>query len=244
MNILVFCERNGATESAEGRAAYPEGLGGYLAQMLREGGNSVSLIPLTEQGAEGFSDELLDRADVAFWWGHVYHDRVQADVVSKVVDRVHRGMGMVFLHSSHMSQPFLRLLGTTGCLTWREDGERERLWCVDPAHPIAAGLGDFVDIPQEEMYGEPFDIPAPDELVYLGWFEGGEVFRAGCVFKRGRGKFFYFNPGHETYPTYRLPAVRRLLVQACDYVAPKQPVCGPIGCGHRDDFCIDRNAKK
>ena len=241
MKVLVFCEKN---DGAEVRAAYPEGLGEYLAQILRDAGHTATLLPITASGVEGFSDELLNEAEVAFWWGHMYHSCVQADIVDKVVDRVHRGMGIIFLHSAHLSQPFLRLIGTTGFLTWREDGERERLWCVDPSHPIAAGLGDYIDIPQEEMYGEPFGIPTPDELVYIGWLEGGEVFRAGCVFKRGLGKLFYFNPGHETYPTYRIPAVRKLLVQACEYVAPKQPVSGPLGCGHRDDFCIDRNAKK
>lgn len=241
MKVLVFCEKN---DGAEVRAAYPEGLGEYLVQILRDAGHTATLLPITASGVEGFSDELLNEAEVAFWWGHMYHSCVQADIVDKVVDRVHRGMGIIFLHSAHLSQPFLRLIGTTGFLTWREDGERERLWCVDPSHPIAAGLGDYIDIPKEEMYGEPFGIPTPDELVYIGWFEGGEVFRAGCVFKRGLGKLFYFNPGHETYPTYRIPAVRKLLVQACEYVAPKQPVSGPLGCGHRDDFCIDRNAKK
>ena len=241
MKVLVFCEKN---DGAEVRAAYPEGLGEYLAQILRDAGHTATLLPITASGVEGFSDELLNEAEVAFWWGHMYHSCVQADIVDKVVVRVHRGMGIIFLHTAHLSQPFPRLIGTTGFLTWREDGERERLWCVDPTHPIAAGLGDYIDIPQEEMYGEPFGIPTPDELVYIGWFEGGEVFRAGCVFKRGLGKLFYFNPGHETYPTYRIPAVRKLLVQACEYVAPKQPVSGPLGCGHRDDFCIDRNAKK
>ena len=238
---MFFVKKN---DGAEVRAAYPEGLGEYLAQILRDAGHTATLLPITASGVEGFSDELLNEAEVAFWWGHMYHSCVEADIVDKVVDRVHRGMGMVFLHSSHLARPFLRLIGTTGFLTWREAGERERLWCVDPTHPIAAGLGDFIDIPQEEMYGEPFGIPAPDELVYIGWFEGGEVLRGGCVFKRGRGKLFYFNPGHETYPTYKLPAVRKLLVQACEYVAPKQPVSGPLGCSHRDDFCIDRSVKK
>lgn len=237
MNVLVFCEHNPSMDSPEGKAAYPEGLGECLAQLLREAGHTVTLLPMGEQGVQGYSDELLDGADVAFWWGHWYHGAVQEEIIRKVADRVHRGMGMVFLHSAHESKMFKKLLGTSCSLKWREDGERERLWCVDPAHPIAAGLGEFIDIPQEEMYGEPFDIPAPDELVYIGWFEGGEVFRAGCVFRRGRGKIFYFNPGHETYPTYHIPEVQRLLTQAAEYVAPRE-VAESIGCRHRAEFAI------
>ena len=230
--------------SPEGRAAYPEGMGECLAQLLREAGNEVTLLPMGEQGVQGYSDALLDSADVAFWWGHWYHGAVQDEIINKVADRVHRGMGMVFLHSAHDSKMFKKLLGTSCSLKWREDGERERLWCADPAHPVAEGLGEYIDIPREEMYGEPFDIPAPDELVYIGWFEGGEVLRGGCVFKRGRGKLFYFNPGHETYPTYKIPAVRKLLAQACAYVAPGQSVAGPISCPHIEKFSIDRAERK
>ena len=120
-------------DSPEGRAAYPEGLGECLARLLREAGHAVTLLPMGEQGAEGFSDELLDGADVAFWWGHWYHGAVQEEIVNKVADRVHRGMGMVFLHSAHDSKMFKKLLGTSCSLKWREAGERERLWCVDPA---------------------------------------------------------------------------------------------------------------
>ena len=240
MNVLVFCEHNPSMDSEEGKTAYPEGMGECLAQLLREAGCGVTLFRMGEAGVEGCSDEVLEKADVAFWWGHWYHGAVQSAIVETLADRVHRGMGMVFLHSAHDSKMFKKLLGTSCSLKWREDGERERLWCVDPAHPIAAGLGEYVDIPREEMYGEPFDIPAPDESVYIGWFEGGEVLRGGCVFRRGRGKLFYFNPGHETYPTYKLPAVRRLLAQACAYVAPKQPIAPPICCPHIEGFSVDR----
>ena len=88
------------------------------------------------------------------------------------------------------------------------------------------------------MYGEPFDIPTPDELVYIGWFKGGEVFRGGCVFKRGAGKLFYFNPGHETYPTYKIPEVRQILRQACKYVEPAQPLKEKIFCPHIPEFSV------
>jgi len=129
------------------------------------------------------------------------------------------GMGLIVLHSGHHSKIFRRLLGTTADLKWREAGERERLWVVDPSHPIAQGLGDSFVLPEEEMYGEPFDIPAPDRLVFVSWFEGGEIFRSGCCYERGLGRIFYFRPGHETHPTYFDPNVRRVIANAVRWAA-------------------------
>ncbi len=240
MNITVVCEHNASMDSEEGKKAYPEGLGVCLKNLMEETGGSVSLVRMDENGAGALTDEIINGTDVMVWWGHWYHQKVSDEIVNKVADRALRGMGMIFLHSAHDSKPFKRLLGTTCSLRWREDGEHERLWCVAPGHPIARGLGEYVDIPQEEMYGEYFDIPVPDELVYVGWFEGGEVFRGGCVFCRGRGKFFYFNPGHETYPTYRIPAVRTLLLQAAAYVAPADGVGEVPACRHIEQFSLQR----
>lgn len=240
MNITVFCEHNASMDSEEGKVAYPEGFGNCLAALFAQNGkNKVTLIGMDETGVIGFSDKAVDSADVFVWWGHWYHEKVSDEIVKKITDRVHRGAGAIFLHSAHMAKPFRALMGTSCSLIWREDGEQERLWCVNPSHPIAAGLGEYVDIPQEEMYGEFFDIPTPDELVYVGWFRGGEIFRGGCVFNRGRGKVFYFNPGHETYPTYKVEAVQKLLSQAADYVCPKT-VIDKIECRHAEKFSIDR----
>ncbi len=238
MQITVVCEQNGAMLSPEGKKAYPEGLGSCLKGMLEEAGHNVTLVTIGEEGAAALTDEIIGGTDVMFWWGHWYHGKVSDEIVAKVADRALRGMGMVFLHSAHDSKIFKRLLGSSCSLKWREDGEHERLWCTDMTHPIARGLGEYIDIPREEMYGEPFDIPTPDELVYIGWFRGGEVFRGGCVFRRGAGKLFYFNPGHETYPTYKLPAVRQLLRQACAYVAPALPIKGEICCPHVEQFSV------
>ena len=111
-------------------------------------------------------------------------------------------------------------MGTTCSLKWREAGEKERIWVVAPWHPIAKGLGDYFELEHEEMYGEPFDIPPPDELVFISWFKGGEVFRSGCCFYRGMGKIFYFRPGHETYPTYYDKNVQRVIINAVRWAAP------------------------
>ena len=239
MKITVVCEHNAAMDSEEGKKAYPAGMAESIAAFLRKAGNEVQTVRIDEKGADALTDEIIEGPDVMFWWGHIYHDAVADVVVQKVVDRAHRGMGMVFLHSAHKSKPFMRLTGAPGTLKWREDGEHERLWCVDMTHPIARGLGEYIDIPQEEMYGEPFGIPAPDELVYIGWFRGGEVMRGGCVFKRGNGKFFYFNPGHETYPTYLIPEVQKLLTQAAEYVAPQIPVLDGLGCPGLTEFSVN-----
>jgi trehalose utilization protein len=166
----------------------------------------------------------LQKTDVLIWWGHVAHDWVQDDVVDRVHKRVLEGMGLIVLHSGHFSKIFKRLMGTSCNLKWRNTGETERLWVVTPGHPIAEGLDESFEIAAEEMYGEFFDIPTPDTLVFISWFEGGEVFRSGCCFHRGQGKIFYFRPGDEAYPTYHQPEVQRVISNAVRWAAP---VAGP-----------------
>ena len=73
------------------------------------------------------------------------------------------------------------------------------------------------ELEREEMYGERFDVPGTDELVMLSWFQGGEVFRSLCAWRRGAGKVLYFRPGHETYPTYHDVRVQRILANAANY---------------------------
>ena len=162
----------------------------------------------------GLTDEVLDNTDVLFWWGHVLHGEVSDAVVAKVYERVLKGMGLVVLHSGHFSKIFKKLMGTGCNLKWRESGDLERLWVVKPSHPIAAGLGEYFELPAEETYGEHFDIPAPDEVVFASWFSGGELFRSGCCFERGNGRIFYFRPGHETFPTFYDENVKKVLVNS------------------------------
>jgi trehalose utilization protein len=71
------------------------------------------------------------------------------------------------------------------------------------------------------MYGEYFDIPAPDELVFLSTFSGGEVFRSGCCWRRGLGKIFYFSPGDQEYPVYHHPEIQRVLANAVQWAQPE-----------------------
>jgi trehalose utilization protein len=148
------------------------------------------------------------------------HDQVKDAIVDKVQKKVLDGMGLIVLHSGHMSKPFVRLLGTTCMLRWREAGEKERLWVVEPGHPIVDGLGPYFEIPHEEMYGERFDVPSPEATVFISWFAGGDVFRSGCCYTRGKGRIFYFRPGHETFPTYYQKEVQTVIRNAVRWAAP------------------------
>lgn len=210
-------------------AIYPEGIHGAIADGLRaEPGFEVRTATLDEP-EHGLPDPALADTDVLVWWGHAAHGEVRDETVAKVHARVLDGMGLIVLHSGHFAKIFKRLMGTSCNLKWREGADNERIWVVDPAHPIAAGLGECIELGGEEMYGEHFDIPAPEALVFVSWFTGGEVFRSGCCYTRGRGRVFYFRPGHETYPTYFNADVRRVIANAARWAAPAggpQPVYG------------------
>jgi trehalose utilization protein len=172
-----------------------------------------------EEPEHGLSDAVLAETDVLTWWGHIAHQRVDDAIVERVCERVLLGMGLVVLHSGHESKIFKRLMGTTCSLRWRESADREIVWKVNPGHPVARGLPEGFVIPEQEMYGEYFDIPRPDDLVFISSFAGGEVFRSGCAFRRGQGNIFYFSPGHETYPVYHQAEVRRVIANAVRWAA-------------------------
>jgi trehalose utilization protein len=199
---------------------YPKGMHETIAEGLRELGGVEVRTAVLDQPEHGLTEKVLAETDVLTWWGHCAHGQVEDAIVDRVQQRVLEGMGLVVLHSGHYSKIFKRLLGTTCSLTWREAGEKERLWVCNPGHPIAQGIDKYFEIPNEEMYGEPFAIPTPDETIFLSWFQGGEVFRSGATWKRGNGKIFYFRPGHETYPTYHQKEVRRVIHNAVLWARP------------------------
>jgi len=197
---------------------YPGGIYAYIKSFLEEEGIEVCTTTL-EQPEDGLPQELLDNTDVLLWWGHVAHDRVSDETARRVQAAVLGGMGLIVLHSGHHSKVFRLLMGTTCNLKWR-NGARERVWTVKPSHPIACGVEESFVLEPEEMYGEPFDIPNPDDVVFMGWFNGGEVFRSGCTWTRGNGRIFYFQPGHETNPSYRNHNVQRILRNAVRWACP------------------------
>ena len=199
---------------------YPRGIHGAIAEML-SGEDWLNIRTATlEMEDHGLSDDVLNNTDVLIWWGHVAHGKVSEKVAEKVKQRVLDGMGLIVLHSGHLSKPFVKLMGTACRSKWRENDEKERIWVIEPAHPIARNLPEYIEIEKEETYGERFEIPTPDELIFISWFSGGEIFRSGCCYKRGLGKIFYFRPGHEEYPTFYRDDITQILKNAIDWARP------------------------
>ena len=206
-------------------AIYPEGIHAALADMLRKNPDMEVRTATLDEPEHGLTQEVLDNTDVLTWWGHMAHREVSDEIVERVYKRVMEGMGLIVLHSGHASKIFRKLMGTdTHLLRWREDGEMVRFWVMDLAHPIVEGLEDHFDLPVEETYGEHFDIPKPDDLIFVSWVPGGEVFRSGCTWNRGLGRIFYFQPGHETCPSYYDPNVQLVITNAVRWAYRKPPV--------------------
>ncbi len=230
IRITVWNEyRHELDRSHPAGTIYPRGIHSAIAEGLREYAGLEVRTATLDEPEHGLTDEVLANTDVLTWWGHKAHGEVRDEIVARVHTRVLDGMGLIVLHSGHESKIFQRLMGTTCALKWREADDNERIWVLEPGHPIAEGLGETIELAEEEMYGERFDIPAPETLVFVSWFKGGEVFRSGCCYTRGRGKIFYFRPGHESYPTYFNPEIRRVIANAARWAAPTagpKPVFG------------------
>jgi len=221
IRVTVWNEGRHEKTHEKVRELYPRGMGFQIAQYLeKQPAISSVRVAQLDDPRQGLTDEILDTTDVMTWWGHMAHHDVTDENAARVQQRVLDGMGLIVLHSAHMSKPFMRLMGTGCMLKWRDSGERERLWVVDPGHPITDGIPEYFEIDQVEMYGEHFDIPQPDQLVFISWFQGGEVFRSGCCWRRGKGKIFYFRPGHETFPIFYHETVLRVIANAVRWAAP------------------------
>ena len=225
-NEYVHEQENNAV-GAYIRTIYPDGIHRHLAQALAADDLDITPVSL-DMPEQGLPDELLNHTDVLLWWGHCAHAKVDDALVDKIQKRVLSGMGLIVMHSGHLSKIFRRMMGTACRLRWREVGEKERLWVVSPSHPIARGIPETFVIPHQEMYGEPFDIPDDGKIVFMSWFEGGNVFRSGVTFQRDRGKIFYFSPGHETYPVYHDANVQKILANAIRWSAPEEIVLDRI----------------
>ncbi|MDB6138944.1 MAG: Trehalose utilization protein ThuA [Verrucomicrobiaceae bacterium] len=221
LRITVWNEYVHERQNPAVAAIYPEGIHQALATVLSSQRDFTVRTATLDQSHQGLPPEVLDTTDVLLWWGHAAHEAVEDELVTRVQQRVIAGMGLIVLHSGHYSKVFKRLMGTSCALCWREAGERERVWKVNPGHPIAQGVGDCIEIEQSEMYGEPFGIPTPDELIFVSWYQGGEVFRSGATWTRGSGRIFYFSPGHEVYPIYHQPDIQRVIINGVRWAQPQ-----------------------
>ena len=227
IRVTVWNEYCHEQEEERIRNVYPKGIHSAIAEFLgKDAEFEVTTATLYDENLQlrpnaGITDELLANTDVMFWWGHIRHGEVPDEIAVKVKEAVLSGMGMVFLHSAHHSKPFKLLMGTTCNLGWRESDDKERLWVIDHNHPIMEGITDrFFELEGEETYMEPFGIPDPDKLLLVGWYNGGEVFRSGCIWHRENGKVFYFQPGHETYPTFYNENVQKIITNAVRWAKP------------------------
>ena len=220
INVTVWNEGRHEKDMDACKAIYPDGMHAVIAGFLNAERGIEARTATLDEPEHGLSDEVLAGTDVLTWWGHAAHAEVRDEIVDKVHARVLEGMGLLVFHSGHYSKIFRRLVGSSASLKWREADEKERLWVVQPGHPIVRGVGEYIELPAAEMYGEFFDVPQPDELVFVSWFEGGEVFRSGLCYFRGCGKVFYFRPGHETYPIFKNPEIQRVIINAVWWAAP------------------------
>lgn len=224
IRVTVWNEYLHEVQSEQVAKVYPQGIHGCIRDFLEKEGFAVQTATLREP-EHGLTCGVLDQTDVLIWWGHMAHEEVADEIVERVYRRVLDGMGLIVLHSGHASKIFRKLCGTDSSrLKWREDGKKEILWVVNPGHPIVSGLDEKIIVEHEEMYGEHFDIPQPDEQVFISWFEGGEVFRSGCCWRRSRGKVFYFRPGHESFPVYFQPEIRKVICNAVRWASPQAEI--------------------
>ena len=229
-------------EQAEGavgdlcRKCYPKGIHAHLKKALGATMKDMKFRAVSlDMPENGLPDKVLNNTDVLVWWGHMAHDKVPDALVDKIQKRVLGGMGLIVLHSGHMSKIFRRMMATSCTLRWREIGEKERVWVVEPSHPIAAGVADSFEIEHTEMYGEPFGIPHDAEVVFMSWYAGGNVFRSGFTVKRNAGKIFYFAPGHETLPIYHNKNVLKVLENAVRWAVPENGVGPAPSCPNEKD---------
>ena len=220
IQVIAWNENIHEQEMPKVRDIYPDGIHGCLAGFLNQQQDISAETATLQEPEHGLSQERLNSCDVLLWWGHAAHGQVSDEVVARVRERVLQGMGLIVLHSGHFSKIFRSMMGSSCALQWREADEQEIVWTINPSHPIADGIPSYFSLDHEEMYGEPFVVPEADETVFMGWFAGGNVFRSGLVYRRAAGKIFYFQPGHETYPSYHQPIIQRIIINAVRYVAP------------------------
>lgn len=220
INVTVWNEYRHEKTEEHARKLYPEGIHAKIKSFLDTNEDMKVTLAALDDPDQGLPDDVLENTDVLIWWGHMAHNEVDDELVKKIRERVFLGkMGFIALHSAHLSKPFTSIIGTNGHLSWGRE-QKEIVWNMLPGHEITAGIPDHFLLGEEELYSEPFYIPQPDELIFTSWFEDGNIFRSGACFYRGAGKIFYFQPGHETCPSFYNPYVQRIITNAVRWAAP------------------------
>ena len=228
IHVTVWNEDSAAESSEKVLAVYPQGVLGAVAAMFENQQDFQVRTAYLSQEEAGLTEAVLEDTDVLVWWGHCKHGQVPDEIVTRVQQHVLRGMGLIVLHSGHESKIMQRMMGTQCSLRWHENNDKERLFVIEPSHPIMRGVPAWFELEAEEMYGERFDIPKPDELLAIGWYESGDVFRSACCFNRGYGKIFYFQPGHETLRSYYNEYVKLILQNAARWAARNRELDRPL----------------
>ena len=204
------------------KSIYPDGIHGLIKQFLETQDDIEVTLAALDDPENGLPDEVLNNTDVLIWWGHMAHHEVPDALVERIRNRVYTGgMGLIVLHSGHHSKVFRQVVGTNGNLSWGRD-QKEIVWNLLPSHPIAAGIPDHFTLETEELYCEPFYVPQPEALVFGSWFEDGFIFRSGLCYTRGAGKVFYFQPGHESCPSYHNEYVQKIITNAVYWAKPAE----------------------
>ena len=220
INVTIWNEYRHEKSDENVAKLYPNGIHAAIGEFLSKNDDMKITLAALDDPDQGLPDEVLNNTDVLLWWGHMNHGEVKDDLVERIRQRVYvGGMGFIALHSAHHSKPFRAIVGTTGNLLWG-DNQKEIIWNIMPSHPIAAGIPSHFELPEEELYAEPFQIPQPDAHIFEGWYEHGYVFRTGCTFLRGAGRVFYFQPGHETCPSFYDANVQRIITNGVRWAAP------------------------
>ena len=210
------------SEFTEPKDVYPKGIHGDIAAHLNAGGEVEAKVVQLADPDQGVSDADLEWADVLLWWGHKHHGKVTDETIGRIVKAVKEGgMGYFAIHSAHYSRGLIALLEDKCGLGGVGDGGAETVSVVAPDHPIAKGVKDFV-IPRVEYFIEPFTVPEPEAVVFRSTYEKTDGwFRTGCCWTVGKGRVFYFRPGHETYPIIRQPEVQKCIYNGALWAAKR-----------------------